>query len=204
MRKYLKKRNGFFVELGANDGVRQSNTLWFEKNLDWHGILIEPITEVYQQCVRNRPNSRCFNCACVSNDYNKKVLKMHFADLMTIPDDEEEGLSKRVRTHLNNAKKHSNKPQYIVEVPSRTLSDILEESNVKDIDFFSLDVEGYELNVLKGLDFSRWMPCYILIEVHKKDEAAIFDFMHDKGYIFVRNLSDPEGSDHYDSLFRAS
>ena len=43
MLKYINYRNGYYIECGANDGVNQSNTWYYEKCLDWKGILIEPI-----------------------------------------------------------------------------------------------------------------------------------------------------------------
>jgi hypothetical protein len=56
LRPHLNLHGGFFIEAGANDGVNQSNTLYFEKNLNWKGILIEPIPELAQQCKENRPD----------------------------------------------------------------------------------------------------------------------------------------------------
>jgi len=51
---FKDKRNGFFVELGALDGVTFSNTLFFQQNLDWGGILIEPCKSSYDKLVSNR------------------------------------------------------------------------------------------------------------------------------------------------------
>ena len=47
LEKYLNYNNGFFIELGANDGISQSNTYYFEKNKNWNGVLIEPILHKY-------------------------------------------------------------------------------------------------------------------------------------------------------------
>src|SRR5271167_2003545 len=55
---------GTFVELGANDGVDQNNTLYFER-LGWRGVLIEPIPYLFEACVRNRLLAKVFNYACV-------------------------------------------------------------------------------------------------------------------------------------------
>ena len=69
LNEIMNKRNGFFIELGANDGLKQSNTAFFEKEMGWNGILIEPSLEGYEKCKINRKNSICLNYACVSNDY---------------------------------------------------------------------------------------------------------------------------------------
>ena len=54
LKKYLNYNEGYFIELGANDGVSQSNTYYFEKNNKWNGILIEPVIHNYIKCKKNR------------------------------------------------------------------------------------------------------------------------------------------------------
>lgn len=53
---------------------------------------------------------------------------------------------------------------YKIKVPARTLTSILDEANASKIDFFSLDVEGFELNALQGLDFNKYRPEFMLVE----------------------------------------
>ena len=53
LEKYLNYDNGFFIELGANDGKTQSNTLYFERYRNWNGILIEPSPNNYLKCLKN-------------------------------------------------------------------------------------------------------------------------------------------------------
>ena len=57
METYLDFNNGYFVELGANDGVNQSNTLYFEKFRAWHGVLIEPYLPNFNRLIRNRSSA---------------------------------------------------------------------------------------------------------------------------------------------------
>ena len=64
---------------------------------------------------------------------------------------------------------------YEIKVPTRTLSSIIHEAKVKQIDFMSLDVECYELEVLKGLQFDRHCPEYLLIE--SRDRYKIESFL---------------------------
>ena len=66
LKEFLNFRNGFFIEVGAHDGIFQSNTLSLEKDLGWTGILIEPSISAYLDCVKNRPNSKCINTALTS------------------------------------------------------------------------------------------------------------------------------------------
>jgi hypothetical protein len=64
------KRDGYFIELGANDGLAQSNSAFFEFNRGWKGVLIEPSPSAYDKCVAARPASKCVNAACVAADYD--------------------------------------------------------------------------------------------------------------------------------------
>ena len=72
---YLNYGDGFYVELGANDGISQSNTLYLEKNLNWRGVLVEPNNRNYLKCVQNRSElNAIFHNACVSFNYKKKFV----------------------------------------------------------------------------------------------------------------------------------
>jgi hypothetical protein len=76
LRKYLNYNNGFFIEVGANDGIQQSNTLRLEKDLGWKGILIEPSFESYINCIKNRKDSLVLNIALTSfSDYQKRQFQ---------------------------------------------------------------------------------------------------------------------------------
>lgn len=159
--RYLNFRNGFFIELGANDGFTQSNTYYLEKIRGWSGILIEPVPHLYQQAVKKRPKSRVFHCACVAPDYAEDTITLFDANLMSIV---KQSLGDEVaeEAHLTAASEFQ-QPQEIT-VPIRTLNSILEECHPEKIDFLSLDVEGYEVEVLRGLDLTRFKPQYMLIE----------------------------------------
>ncbi len=186
LEKYLTHRNGFFIEVGANNGFNQSNTYFFECCRGWTGILIEGIPELYEQCVVERPNSKVFNCALVSDDFSEPYVTMKYANLMSIV----KGAFKSEEADENHVKRGSeiqkNVVPYEIEVPARTLTSILDECNVQEIDLFSLDVEGFELNVLKGLDLNKYKPRYILVEARFKKEIDVYlsDF-----YVQVDKLS---------------
>lgn len=163
---------GKYIEMGAVDGHFQSNTNWLQSEYDWTGILIEPAPIQFEKLKTTRPNNFYFNCACVSFDYQDSTADGDFDGraMSSIG-----GLrTRRPATHT---------------VQARTLQSILDETNIGDIDFFSLDVEGYELEVLKGINFEKQKIHQVLIEVTEKDYSQrdsgleiISSFMFSKNY----------------------
>ena len=169
-----KKENGYYIELGGNDGLTQSNTAFFEFSRKWKGILIEPSFNAYSQCVKNRPSSIVFNCACVSTEYTSATIVGDFnGHLMSSVEGKRLGSTS------------------LVDISARTLSSILDEVGITDqkIDLLSLDTEGYELNILKGLNLNKWRPNYMLIEVYNKDYDELKKYLEDQGYALHSNFT---------------
>lgn len=165
---YLDFEDGYFIEAGANDGINQSNTYHLEAARSWKGLLIEPNPRLSKQCRWNRPRSHVVNAALVSDSYAKSTIELYDADLMSITS---EALSQSEREHLEQGVEiqHLDKVE-MIEVPAKTLTSILDQVQCPEaIDFFSLDVEGYELEVLSGLDLNRYKPRLFLIETQKVD-----------------------------------
>ena len=195
LEQYLDKTNGYFIEVGANDGFIQSNTYYLERFKAWTGILIEPIPERYRQCVKERTNSSVYNCALVSNDYPENTVSMIYSDLMSVVDQSNPS-GFRAEDHALNGILAQDQvdSNYTFEILARTLEDILHDEKPLKIDFLSIDVEGYELEALKGLDLNEHRPTFILVEVRQDKE--IYRFMENNGYVMVDFLS------YHDVLFR--
>lgn len=168
----LGDRPGYFVEVGAGDGVRLSNTHYLEKQKQWDGLLIEPNPQ-YQEALRDMRSVRLDTRAAFSRSGEKR----DFLDV----------LSDRVYSTLvgyEDGDQHERDGD-IYEVETVTLNDAFEQHGVpKDIRFMSIDTEGSELEVLAGLDLNRYTIGFLAIE-HNFDKArlrAIVDHVKPFGY----------------------
>ena len=93
-------------------------------------------------------------------------------------------------------------------VPARTLECIFNENNVTHIDFLSLDAEGYEYEILRGINLNRYRPKYMLIEIYTQEYNKLLSYLIDNDYKLLENFSkfnlhDNPGWDgtHQDYLF---
>lgn len=192
---YLPHRNGFFIEAGANDGFVQSNTYYFEKIRGWRGILIEPIPELFRACVKERTRSAVYNCALVADGYGRTSITMVCTNLMSLVEGARKSRAGDLEHLSRSVEMQPDVPEpYDLTVRARTLTSILQEADVTDIDLLSLDVEGYELEALKGLDLRQYRPRYMLIETNFREEIERFMDVHH--YEPVESLS------HHDVLYR--
>ncbi|MBL4884521.1 MAG: FkbM family methyltransferase [Planctomycetaceae bacterium] len=179
---FIGRKNGVFIEAGANNGIRQSNTLYYEKYFGWKGILIEPIPELYQQCKINRPQCNVVNAALVANDYPDETVEMTFCGLMSTTAGAMNSEIQR-ETHIESGRRFLSEIQdvYNINVKARTLSSILDAFGIKEIDLLSLDIEGYEPMAMMGLDLTRHSPKFLLIEVrhiHREEIDHILEKTH--------------------------
>jgi FkbM family methyltransferase len=168
--KYLNYESGFFIELGAMNGIIYSNTLFFENNLNWTGVLIEP-TNQFESLVNNRPNCKNFNYAVSKVNGLVEFIGNYACGgiASTMPE------GHRTGNNLGDDK-------YLVK--SMPISDILKDLSIERVDLFSIDVEGGELEVLETFDWN--IPVYIvLIEMSRynleKDDMCR-NFLKSKGF----------------------
>jgi FkbM family methyltransferase len=181
------KRDGFFLDSGASDGVQSSNTHLLEFSYDWKGICIEPNKVFFEKLVKNR-KSLCLNyCLYDKEDY---------VDFLEHGNDVGGIMQEYHPSHLDLAKVsydvqkdlHGN-PKTVKKL-TRTVGQILKDCNApQTIDYWSLDTEGSELTILKSFPFDEYSFRVITVEHnHFPVREEIKDFLEFKGYQRIKEL----------------
>lgn len=161
---------GYFVEVGANEPRVRSQT-WHLEQSGWTGILIEPQPDLARE-LRAMRMAKVFAVACSGPEHEGRTLPLHVAGPLSSLD--RSGMAPGAV------------PQAVIEVPIRTLDSVLTEAKTPErFDFLSIDVEGHEIEVLRGFDIARWQPRLILLEDHVADLSK-HNYLRAAGYRIVR------------------
>jgi len=166
----------FFVDCGANDGEYISNTLWLEKEKGWNGLLIEADPTTFGK-LKTKHRKAWHANLCLSTDRFPKTVSF-FRNLMNSGVN---GLNKRRELDVTRE----------ITVQCIPLYTMLRALNRTVIDFFSLDIEGLELEVLKTIPFDKILIKTLAIEHWSiPGGAAILErFMKQKGYYLHERIS---------------
>lgn len=183
---FKNKKNGVFVDIGAHDGVSLSNTCFFEKELGWTGICIEPFYELFKELVGNRSKkTTCLPFAVANFDGESDFLKVEGPPEML------SGLvdyyDPRHLDRVDREVKERGGKKVVVKTQVRKLSTIFKKYELQKIDFMSIDTEGSELEVLKSIDFDSVKIHVITVENNYKDNK-IYNFLVEKGFLCKANL----------------
>ncbi len=164
IRDFFKdRRDGFFVDVGANDYKVGSNTYYLDAVLGWSGIAIEPQRDFAAGYAAHRPRTR-FRPFFVSDQSNKEA-KMYVLGKNSLVTS---GNKEFTATFGNDAKE--------VSAPTITLDDLLDSENVPAIDFMTIDIELWEPKALAGFDIERFKPAFVCIEAHPEVRQQILDY----------------------------
>jgi FkbM family methyltransferase len=162
--KLLPHRDGVFVEAGAYDGYWQSNTYWLERFRGWTGVLVEPVPELAALARRERPRSQVYQCALVDPDDHGDTVRLLYGGTMSLLEGTSQSMAAD-REHALRGAEIARQQYRELSVPARTLTDVLTEARLGQIDLLSLDVEGREASVLRGLDLDVHAPRVLLVEM---------------------------------------
>ncbi len=160
------KQDGFYVDVGANEPMIESQTYHLDK-IGWSGLLLEPLPH-YCNLLKQHRTGKVVQYACSSPENNNKVLKLIVAG----------GHS----TLNQNPIALGTKSNQTINVTCKTLDSILEENNVDvGFDFISIDIEGHEMEMFKGFTLKKWNPKLVLLEDHVTNHKK-HNFMVQNGY----------------------
>ncbi len=166
-----QRTNGLFVDVGANDPKLGSQS-WFLEQQGWGGILVEPQSALCERLRQERPRSRVFQVACGAPGHPAEML-LHIAQ----------------RNSKSSLVKNLVEPgtTYVKAEPVklRTLDAVLQEAGPPRLDFVSIDVEGTQLDVLRGFSLSRHRPALLLIEDHLH-HLQVHRYLRGQGYRLVK------------------
>jgi FkbM family methyltransferase len=175
---YKEKRHGFFVEIGAHNGIALSNTYLLETTYQWKGICVEPIPYIFTQLVKRRLESIC----CDKAVYHTSGLSVEFdiANECTVLS----GIAETIDCH----KQKVNTNKTTIRVDTITLNDLLDTYKAPAfIEYLSLDTEGSEYDILKSCDFRKYTFGLIDVEHNYKQprRTHIKDLLLANGYVYL-------------------
>ncbi len=152
--------HGVYVEAGAIDGFSFSNTYYLDRVKGWKGLLVEPNPLQCEACRKFRRRAIVVHGALVPMDYPDSVVSIRYGNDLSWTEGAYSGDELREREQLLARYGLSGES---IEVPAYTLQSLLDKHQLQ-VTLFSLDVEGFEAQVLRGLDLSRSAPAFILVE----------------------------------------
>ena len=173
------KRGGVFVDIGAYDGICFSNTFFLEKERDWRGLAIEPNPHVYEKLQRNRSCS-VMNCCVGEKDGCSifRAIQGYPAMLSGMTDQYHPKHLNRIDREL---RLHGGDFQDI-DVPCYSINSLFSKYKLYTIDYLSIDVEGAELPIIKGLDVFQVNISVMSVENNYKD-YKIPQILKQKGFV---------------------
>jgi FkbM family methyltransferase len=173
VRDFFKdERNGVFVDVGANDYKRFSNTYYLERQLGWSGIAIEPQTKFAADYGRHRPRTR-FMPFFVSDASDREAL-------LHVP----KGNDLVASGSAEFAKALGGEGDTLV-TKTVTLDDLLTRTGITKVDFLSMDIELGEPAALAGFSIDKYRPRLACIEAHPKVRQRVLDYFAERGYVVV-------------------
>lgn len=175
------KRNGVFVDIGANDGLTISNTCYLEKKLGWTGVAVEPLPSVFEKLKANRSCHLVNGCVSTQSGKANLIEMVGAPNMLSTLEANNKGLT--ARRLRNNRRRHKSEARTI-EVDCYSFSSLVEKFGIKEIDFLSVDTEGGELEILKSIDYDKYPISAISVENNYYTDS-IKNFLESQGYIYV-------------------
>lgn len=203
--KYVNERifrgmeNGFFIDIGAHDGITFSNSYFFEKYKNWNGICIEPLPEVYKILEKNR-NCICIEGAVSTADGYQEFLHVQGKSTTEMLSGLLNKYDARDKERIDQEIKQSRANSKVILVKTFTMQSILDLYNVTEIDLCSIDTEGAERAVIQSIDFNK-VKIECIVAENNYGEKSVEQYLKLQGFRLVEKLEFDDIFLHSNSKF---
>ena len=178
------KKNGFFIEIGAYDGISGSNCYHFERFLNWDGIAIEPSNIQFEKLKKNR------KCKVLNNAISDEVKEVEFIEvaegLTQMSGINNSSFERNFQIISNNQASKTNS----INLKTITFDEIVPKN--KDVDYLSIDIEGGEMNLLKSIDFKTNNIKVISVENNIPKEQNFKNFFEEINFTYLDRIGQDE------------
>jgi FkbM family methyltransferase len=173
IRDFFKgRRDGFFLDVGANHYKLYNKTYYLETQQGWSGIAIEPQKEYADGYRVFRPHTKFFQLF-VSDRSNETARLYVLKNGPMVASADKDFVSK------------FGTPDEVREVPTVSLNDLLDKEGIRHVDFVSMDIELHEPHALKGFDIERFKPDMVCVEALLPVRQQILDYFARHHYVIV-------------------
>ena len=178
---FREKKNGYFLEIGAFDGIQGSNCLFFEKFKNWNGLAMEPSPTQFKKLRNNR------KCKLINKAASAISEKMTFIEIDSSSSDSQlSGLEKYYPDKSQSVLKKNNLKKYMVE--ALTFDEILKNVDKEVIDYCSIDIEGAETALIENFNFSNYKIKVLSIENNWPKTIKYDNILIKHGYSFFDSV----------------
>ena len=178
---FREKKNGYFLEIGAFDGIQGSNCFFFEKFKNWNGLAIEPSPTQFEKLKSNR------KCKLINKAASAVSGKMTFIEIDSSGSDSQlSGLEKYYPDKSQSILKKNKLKKYMVEV--LTFDEILKNADKEVIDYCSIDIEGAETALIENFNFSKYKIKVLSIENNWSKTIKYDNILIKHGYSFFDSV----------------
>ena len=181
---FKNKKNGFFVEIGAFDGIQGSNCYHFEKFLNWDGIALEPSRIQFEKLKKNR------KCKILNEAVSHEIKEVEFIEVI-------EGLTQMsgindnfYQRNMNIISNNERSRTQSINLKTITFEQAVPKNT--DIDYLSIDIEGGEMDLLNSINFNDNDIKVISVENNIPAEQNFKDFFDSKNFVYFDRVGQDE------------